>query len=444
MSRTDFVCVRRHHSASGPWETLRVVAFEGREEMSRLVRYELYLLAGRGVDEPDPEDLIGQRGRCAFAPWPSRSTASFTASSSKPRTSPTCPRARSTASCSRRRGSAPRNASGPEFSSRRRSGRSWTRCSSTIHGCTSPAAPRVKPDCGRPGLRAGARAVHLADFRPQPRRRRARPRLHGSIRRERSRVRLAPPGRGGDRVPLRARRGDLPPRAVRFGRGAASRGAVGPGIDDRGADPLRGPAAAARSTRSGSADASAPAASSSRTTPGTNRASASRPTRRPSAPMVELEERYYPGGFPDSPDQGRLLAHAVADLHKIEAEIARGEGTARVLGAGSIFTLEHQKARFAGEYLVTRALIHGEQAGVVSVDSARDLFENVPFRIAVELRAPRRGRTGAREPLPPRARDAAAAPPRHPAAFRHCSEPGRERRGARQRPPTASTSAASG
>src|SRR5450432_891140 len=62
MSESDFwFACEGVTSAEGPWQALRVVSFEAREEISRPFSYELFVLAVRGVDEPDPQDLIGER-----------------------------------------------------------------------------------------------------------------------------------------------------------------------------------------------------------------------------------------------------------------------------------------------------------------------------------------------------------------------------------------------
>jgi len=80
---------------------------------------------------------------------------------------------------------------------------------------------------------------------------------------------------------------------------------------------------------------------------------------------ADLFEQVYPGNYPDNAKQGQPLANAVLGRHKTEARHARGDGWLRVLGAGSIFELEHKNARFDGEYLVTSLETKGEQAGVL-------------------------------------------------------------------------------
>ncbi|HVK66878.1 MAG TPA: type VI secretion system tip protein TssI/VgrG [Polyangium sp.] len=80
---------------------------------------------------------------------------------------------------------------------------------------------------------------------------------------------------------------------------------------------------------------------------------------------ADLFEVVYPGGYPDEANQGRPLAKARLERHRTEARFARGEGHLRVLGAGTIFELDHKKPRLEGEYLVTLLEVVGEQAGVL-------------------------------------------------------------------------------
>ncbi|EYF05093.1 type VI secretion system Vgr family protein [Chondromyces apiculatus] len=95
------------------------------------------------------------------------------------------------------------------------------------------------------------------------------------------------------------------------------------------------------------------------------------------APGADLFEQVYPGGYPDEAGQGKLLAGALLDRHRTEARFARGEGTLRVLSAGTIFRLEHSKSRLEGEYLVTALEVRGEQSGVLQ--STTDASMGVPF-----------------------------------------------------------------
>lgn len=105
----------------------------------------------------------------------------------------------------------------------------------------------------------------------------------------------------------------------------------------------------------------------------------------------DLFEYRYPGGFShDAPSQGDPLAKARLDRYLTEAEYAVGDGLSRVLSAGSVFQLEHAKARYDGEYLVTKLDVRGEQQGTVTVQAAQN---NAPFSCTFEC--VRRGKGGA-------------------------------------------------
>jgi type VI secretion system secreted protein VgrG len=95
-----------------------------------------------------------------------------------------------------------------------------------------------------------------------------------------------------------------------------------------------------------------------------------------------LFEHTYPGGYPfDAPSQGEPLANARLDRFRVEAEYAVGEGSCRVLSAGSIFALEHDKTRYEGEYLITKLHVRGKQEGALSVEAAHG---TVPFTCSFE------------------------------------------------------------
>ncbi|WP_438018543.1 type VI secretion system tip protein TssI/VgrG [Sorangium sp. So ce315] len=107
----------------------------------------------------------------------------------------------------------------------------------------------------------------------------------------------------------------------------------------------------------------------------------------------DLVDHEYPGRYPDTPDQGRPLAQAKLDRLTVEASYAVGEGTARVLGAGSVFALDHPASRYDGEYLVTRVESRGEQQGTLPPElAARFALQGVPFTARFECA--RRGKNG--------------------------------------------------
>ncbi|MFO0549922.1 MAG: type VI secretion system tip protein VgrG [Polyangiaceae bacterium] len=81
----------------------------------------------------------------------------------------------------------------------------------------------------------------------------------------------------------------------------------------------------------------------------------------------DLFVQAWPGAFVKSADLGKPIAQARLERFSSEARYATAEGTCRLLGAGSVFKLEHGTARFEGEYLVTRChmvgVAHGELVG---------------------------------------------------------------------------------
>jgi type VI secretion system secreted protein VgrG len=107
----------------------------------------------------------------------------------------------------------------------------------------------------------------------------------------------------------------------------------------------------------------------------------------------DLFEYRWPGGYADGKSLGEPLAQARLDRYHVEAEYATGEGHCRMLGAGSVFRVEHEKDRYEGEYLVTKIDVRGEQAGVATVQAHAG--SDVPFACSFECA--RRGRGAATE-----------------------------------------------
>ncbi|EYF05092.1 type VI secretion system Vgr family protein [Chondromyces apiculatus] len=103
----------------------------------------------------------------------------------------------------------------------------------------------------------------------------------------------------------------------------------------------------------------------------------------------DLAEHVFPGSFLDSAEQGQPLAQVRLDRLHSEASFAVGEGSTRVLSTGMIFAVEHPKARYEGEYLVTRLRTTGHQAGVATVQIDEGSVE--PFRMEVECACRGRG-----------------------------------------------------
>jgi type VI secretion system secreted protein VgrG len=103
-----------------------------------------------------------------------------------------------------------------------------------------------------------------------------------------------------------------------------------------------------------------------------------------------LAEYVFPGSFLESSELGEPLAHARLDRLHTEATFATGEGGVRVLSAGTIFTLQHPKTRYEGQYLVTRLLVRGYQEGVLS--QAADKVPEEPFVATFECACRGRGK----------------------------------------------------
>ena len=97
------------------------------------------------------------------------------------------------------------------------------------------------------------------------------------------------------------------------------------------------------------------------------------------AAAADLFHVAYPGRYPEAPGQGAPLARARLERFVTEAHHASAEGTCRLLGAGTVFALEHAEGRYDGEYLVTRAEIlaeaHGELAHAELQSTPREPFE---------------------------------------------------------------------
>ena len=90
----------------------------------------------------------------------------------------------------------------------------------------------------------------------------------------------------------------------------------------------------------------------------------------------------YPGHYPDAPSQGAPLAHARLERFDTEARYASAEGTCRLLGAGTVFALDHAENRYDGEYLVTRAEMSAEANGELAVADAQAALTD-PYRVHI-------------------------------------------------------------
>src|SRR5277367_2877857 len=108
----------------------------------------------------------------------------------------------------------------------------------------------------------------------------------------------------------------------------------------------------------------------------------------------DLFEQHWPGGYADGKGQGEPLAQARLDRYHAEAEYATFSSWSRMLGAGSVFKLEHEKDRYEGEYLVTRLDVRGEQHGVLGTHEG----EASPHPFTCTFECARRGRGATVEP----------------------------------------------
>lgn len=104
---------------------------------------------------------------------------------------------------------------------------------------------------------------------------------------------------------------------------------------------------------------------------------------------TDLFKYRFPGGYHEGVEQGQPLAQAQAEALHTAANIATGAGTTRLLAPGTIFSLEHSKARLEGEYLVTRMRVQAYQAGVLASEAANAQKE--PYRIEIECACRGRG-----------------------------------------------------
>jgi type VI secretion system secreted protein VgrG len=84
---------------------------------------------------------------------------------------------------------------------------------------------------------------------------------------------------------------------------------------------------------------------------------------------ADLFEDRWPGGYADAKSSGEPLAQARLDRYQVEAEYTTFDGRCRMLAAGAVFRLEHDKDRYEGEYLVTKLEVRGEQNGAVTVQA---------------------------------------------------------------------------
>jgi type VI secretion system secreted protein VgrG len=103
---------------------------------------------------------------------------------------------------------------------------------------------------------------------------------------------------------------------------------------------------------------------------------------------ADLFEALYPGLYPDAPEQGKPLAAARLDRLATEARHASLTSACRLLSAGQVLEVDHEVARYHGEYLATALEVHGEAAGE-RLPGAALAHRDVPYRAT--LACARRG-----------------------------------------------------
>jgi type VI secretion system secreted protein VgrG len=96
----------------------------------------------------------------------------------------------------------------------------------------------------------------------------------------------------------------------------------------------------------------------------------------------DLFHAAYPGRYPDAPSQGAPLARAQLERLGTEARYASAEGACRLLGAGTLFALDHSEDRYDGEYLVTTAEIAAESQGELA-NADLQATPTDPYRVRV-------------------------------------------------------------
>ncbi|WP_437854444.1 type VI secretion system Vgr family protein [Sorangium sp. So ce363] len=81
------------------------------------------------------------------------------------------------------------------------------------------------------------------------------------------------------------------------------------------------------------------------------------------AGVTDFQVYQHPGRYEHSRETGEVLAEKIEQRFDTERQFASGEGHCRLLGAGTLFTLDHPNARWSGRYLVTAIRHHGHERG---------------------------------------------------------------------------------
>lgn len=109
---------------------------------------------------------------------------------------------------------------------------------------------------------------------------------------------------------------------------------------------------------------------------------------------MDLFEAVYPGLYPDAPEQGTQLAAARLERLGTEARYVCLGSSCRAVAAGQSLRVEHEVSRYEGEYLATAVEVTGEAAGELLAGAAVPR-RGVPYRASIECA--RRGTAGAAE-----------------------------------------------
>lgn len=381
MNLDDFVFAwEGASSADGPWKHLRVVRFTGEEAMSRLFRYELHLLARKGEDEPDPDELVGKRASLRIATQSQPAWKLVHGVITEAEDAAYAPE-----------GTIYRVVLEPPLAR----ARLRTRCRVFLDKTLRQIVEAVlRTDAGMKLVSGAMLDAPSGGSSYKPAREHFTWRVSKGARLDSPKARPHVVQYNESDLDFLARL--LEEEGISYhlehdddvsllvlsdtdtGRPrVAEDDVLGPGKDGRGIRRFRlGGRLRSSAVHLGEHNWEKPALDVGAEAKGDAGS--------------DLAEYAFPGGFLESSELGKPLAQARLDRLHTESEVAVGEGTARVLSAGVIFTLEHPKARYEGEYLVTRLRVAGHQEGVMSVAAAGAAKE--PFEASIECACRGRGK----------------------------------------------------
>ncbi|NUQ76112.1 MAG: type VI secretion system tip protein VgrG [Polyangiaceae bacterium] len=375
MSQDDFVFA--WEGGWGTWQELRVVRFEGEEAMSRLFRYEIHLLAAKGEDEPSPDELVGQRASLRIATLsdpPYKLVHGVITEASDAGEAPEGTILRITLEPPLVRARYRRRCRIFLDKTLRQIVEAVLRTDSqmTLKSGAMLDAPQGSP-AYKPAQEAFtwrlSKGARIDDLKARP----------YVVQYNESDLDFVARLLEEEGISYHVENSDDTSLLVLSDADAgrprvADNDTLGPGLAGRDISRFRmGGRLRAKSIKLGEHNWVKPAVDVG---------------AGASDGDSDLAEYAFPGGYLDSSELGAPIAQAMLDQLHTEASFATGAGTARVLSAGSIFSLEHPKARYEGEYLVTVLRVRGYQEGVVSVVSGSGSKE--PF--VAELEGAQRGR----------------------------------------------------